>query len=113
MDSDERTWELKDPEIADMDINAFDGKGFISVEYARLINQQLMNRYGFTKSVSSFQIRMPFSKGVLHAVDFHSFAEEFTLSGNEDQQVVDVFGRNRSLKKAQVILTESMFKCVK
>ena len=112
-DSDERTWELKDPEIADMDINAFDGEGFISVDYARLINQQLMNRYGFTKSASSFQIRMPFAKGVLHAVDFHSFAEEFTLPGNNDMQVVDVFGRSRSLKKAHVILTESMFKCVK
>jgi len=67
----------------------------------------------FLHRMSSFQVRMPFAKGVLHSVDFHSFIGEF-LEPSEDgsePMILDMFGRKRSLKEAKIIMTRSMFKC--
>lgn len=104
-------WALSAPQRRAVRINAFDGEGLICREYAKKLNRQLRQRYGFTRKASSFQIRMPFAKGVLHEVDFHGFAKELTLS--DDLTVTDIFGQKRSLKKAKLILTKSMFKCFK
>lgn len=110
---DQDIWILSDQKYGSVKINAFDGEGLISEEYAKKINEQLINTYHFTQKATSFQIRMPFTKGVLHEVDFHSFAKEFSSTGSDDVIIMDVFNRPRSLKKAQIILTESMFKCCK
>jgi len=112
-EDDEDVWSLTDPEIGTVCINAFDGEGLISTEYALKINEQLASAYGFTQRATSFQIRMPFAKGVLHEVNFHEFVKEFSASGSDDVIVMDIFNRPRSLKKAQIIFTESMFKCCK
>lgn len=86
-------------------LNAFDGEGFISPSYARLINEQLnQNR----KNSTSFQIRMPFIKGVLHTVDFHGFLEEYF--NTKSCKIIDIFGKERDLGEAEIILTESMLK---
>lgn len=90
--------------------NSFDGEGIISCELSDKINA-LMN-YG--DSVTSYQIRMPFIKGMLHRVDFHKFLENFaTLKGSSDlpeYKVTDAFEVDRNLMKAHIIIPESMFK---
>ena len=93
-------------------INLFDGEGLLSPDCASAINNYLKclskkNKYKFS---SSFQIRLPFAKGVLHQVDYVKFfVEELGLP--EDNLIVeDFFGIKRDLKKAQIILTRSMFK---
>jgi len=65
------------------------------------------------RMISSFQIRMPFAKGVLHRVDFHSFAGEFLEPSDDGSglMILDMFERKRSLKDAKIIMTRSMFKC--
>lgn len=104
-------------------VTHFDGEGFISPQYAQYLNSFL---YGTEKKATSFQIRMPFVKGMLHKVDFHRFVSEFFdnewISGDshddvcrvqemENLTVLDVFGKRRKIMDAQIILTESMFKC--
>ena len=96
-------------------LNSFDGEGLICPEYAAIINSQLKTKYRFKNDSHSFQIRMPFTKGVLHEVDYNKFFEE-QLSANDDilldqLLIKDAFGIERDLKKVKIILTESMFKC--
>lgn len=88
-------------------VNYFDGEGLISPYFSGLIN----NALALDADATSFQIRMPFIKGVLHEVDFHAFLNEFTVS--DDRIVLDCFGIPRDLSKAHIILTQSMFKCKK
>lgn len=100
------------------DVNLFDGEGLISPLYAELINQQLKKTYGGKNrgKATSFQVRMPFTKGMLHQVNYHSFIQQY--AGKNDQNgeparyiVNDIYGVKRDLSKAQIILTKSMFKC--
>ena len=89
----------------------FDGEGLISPHYALLINQILNNKPD--KYATSFQIRMPFAKGMLHQVDFHGFLDEFCNISQAGYMVKDYFGIERDLTKARIILTDSMFKGAK
>lgn len=94
------------PEVSKefVDITCFDGEGLISPRLAEKINEKI----GGEKPSYSFQVRMPFFKGMLHTVDFHSFLKD---AGVEGKAVVkDVFGRERDLFKANIIVTPSMFK---
>ena len=85
-------------------LNRFDGEGLIDPETAKELNEQL------GENSSSFQIRMPFAKGMLHAVDFQSFFR--SLQGeNEGELIVrDVYGIDRDLAECRLLLTKSMFK---
>ena len=131
-------WKLGEYAEKEVKITPFDGEGFISLAYAREINRQLPLHYGFAvrkktescprsalivneklgghcnsvylKAASSYQIRMPFTKGVLHAVDFKSFLNEY-IGETGELWITDVFGISRDLRKAEIILTKSMFKC--
>ena len=87
-----------------VELNRFDGEGFIDPETAKVLNAQL------GESSSSFQIRMPFAKGMLHAVDFQAFFR--SLQGeNEGKLIVkDVYGIDRDLSRCRLLLTKSMFK---
>ena len=53
----------------DVSITCFDGEGLISPRFAAQIDRVLCGRHIHT----SFQIRLPYVKGMLHQVDFHSF----------------------------------------
>lgn len=92
--------------------NVFDGEGIISPRYAELINRALGHG-----EASSFQVRMPFLKGMLHTVDFHGFIREF--AGGEDGTaqesfvIRDAYGVERDLMKAEIVLPVSMLKCYK
>ena len=110
-----------------LQLTAFDGEGLISPEYSAHINKCM----GYSSGAVSYQIRMPFIKGMLHRVDFKGFIREYVLSGtdenvkrydpekfkiiNEDGseesiKILDYYGKWRELSKAQVIVPESMFK---
>ena len=85
----------------------FDGSGFITPKYASYINKALK-----IKGATSFQIRLPFMKGMLHEVDVHEFLE--TYNGKKGEQLYeDAFGIKRDLSKAHIFITESMFKGMK
>ncbi|MBR3639167.1 MAG: hypothetical protein IKN50_01015, partial [Clostridia bacterium] len=57
----------------DLEVMEFDGEGLISPGYADFIDSLFCGNHVH----SSFQIRMPYIKGVLHEVDFASFLYEF------------------------------------
>ena len=90
-----------------LEINSFDGEGIISAAYAEIINKELFEK-GWAYS---FQVRMPFVKGVLHKVDFKKFVmEQLGLKSLNGVSIRDCFGKDRKLSDAQIILTRSMFK---
>ena len=85
--------------MEDFSVTEFDGEGLISKEYAARLNKTLGGRH------TSFQIRLPFVKGMLHQVDFHDF---FRSAGTT--HLTDLWGVNHPVAKVDVILTKSMFK---
>ena len=99
-------WDIFEERGTGIQIKPFDGEGILSTAFADQINQSL----GPSHQATSFQIRMPFTKGMLHQVDFHSFYRE-TLGTCPHLYVKDAFGIQRNLLEAEVILTKSMFKC--
>ena len=87
----------------------FDGVGFIAPSYGKLVNAALG-----TEEATSFQIRLPFVKGMLHQVDVHGFLDEYNINRSEDSHIyIDAFGIKRDLGKARIFITESMFKAKK
>lgn len=117
----------------------FDGEGLISPTYAAYINEVLSESATSDNSTSStneeadfdneeesiginnsynatsFQIRMPFTKGMLHQVDFNAFINDFTKTNTDDSPlyITDYFGIKRDIRKAQIIVTNTMFKAAK
>ena len=85
----------------DIEITCFDGEGLISKQYARVVDEKLCGK----KVHTSFQIRMPYVKGMLHEVDFKDF---LTLCGTDT--ITDLWGMEHSVRDVDVILTKSMFK---
>ncbi len=85
--------------VEDFSVTEFDGEGLISKEYSARLNKVLGGRH------TSFQIRLPFVKGMLHQVDFHDF---FRSAGTT--HLTDLWGVKHPVAKVDVILTKSMFK---
>ena len=93
------------------DITFFDGEGLISPKLSKRLNT-LLGKKG--KRSTAFQIRMPFTKGMVFETDFHGFIEEYLPGCDEEKLMIrDAFGILRKWKDVQLILTESMFKCFK
>lgn len=84
-----------------IDVTAFDGEGLISKEYAKIIDKKFCGVHCHT----SFQIRLPYIKGMLHEVDF----KEFLLSSGTDT-ITDIFGNIHKVNDVDIIITKSMFK---
>ena len=88
-----------------------------ALEAAGIREEVLRKSEKLLHMISSFQIRMPFAKGVLHRVDFLKFAEEFLggaehgTESREELMIRDMFGRQRALKDVKILMTRSMFKC--
>lgn len=80
-------------------ILGFDGEGLISKEYAAVLNRAIGGKH------TSFQIRMPYVKGMLHQVDFKDFCKS---AGTHF--ITDVWGVKHSVDEVDIILTKSMFK---
>ncbi len=84
-----------------IEIQHFDGEGLISREYASWIDRMYCGAHIHT----SFQIRMPFIKGVVHEVDFRAMFHELGAD-----HVTDYWGEDHLIDDVDLILTESMFK---
>ena len=82
-------------------VTCFDGEGLISKEYAHLVDEKLCGK----KVHTSFQIRMPYVKGMLHEVDFKDYLDR---SGADT--ITDLWGVQHPIQKVDIILTKSMFK---
>ncbi len=82
-------------------VTGFDGEGVISKEYASVVDKVLCGGNVHT----SFQIRMPYVKGMLHKVDFKDF---YKMTGTT--QLTDIWGVKHQVKDVDIILTKSMFK---
>lgn len=86
---------------ADIPITCFDGEGLIYKEYARVVDRAFCGDHIHT----SFQIRLPYVKGMLHQVDF----KDFLLSCGTDT-ITDIWGETHPVRDVDVILTKSIFK---
>ena len=84
-----------------IDVTRFDGEGLISKQYAKAVDKKLCGKHIH----SSFQIRLPFVKGMLHEVDFKDF-----LTSAGCSTVTDIFGVSHPVSEVEIILTKSMFK---
>ena len=87
--------------VGELTVKEFDGEGLISREFAAFVD----DRCGFQHIHSSFQIRMPYIKGVLHEVDFHSLFKELDVP-----YLIDTWGTRHPVNDVDMILTKSMFK---
>ena len=87
--------------LEDLDITCFDGVGLISKEYADVVDKACCGSHTHT----SFQIRMPYIKGMLHQVDFKDF-----LKRSGTQRIVDIWGKAHPVRSVDIILTRSQFK---
>lgn len=86
---------------ADVEITCFDGEGLISPRFAAQIDHALCGGHVHT----SFQIRLPYIKGMLHQVDFHTF-----LTDCGTRTITDLWGVEHRVKDVDIILTRSMYK---
>ncbi len=86
-------------------INYFDGQGVIAPALAMAFEAKMYPGEAGSGRRSSFQIRMPFVKGVLHSVDFRTFLAEQGVD-----RIRDIFGREHAVAELDIILTKSQFK---
>jgi hypothetical protein len=86
-----------------IEINFFDGVGLISTR----LGEKLSEIIGDGRKYTSFQIRLPYIKGMIHKVDFHGFYKEAFPNAN-DIECLD--GLKRKIEDIDLILTESQFK---
>jgi len=84
---------------ADIEITEFDGEGLISAELARKIDIAENHPH------HSFQIRLPYIKGVVHEVDFKSLFAELGIS-----EITDIWGNRQRVSDVELIINKSMFK---
>ncbi len=80
---------------ADIAITEFDGEGLVSPRLAKRLAQ----------GHSSFQIRLPYIKGVVHKVDFAALFAQLQVP-----YILDLWGNRHNPADIDLILTESMFK---
>ena len=80
---------------ADIKITEFDGEGLIS----KRLSDSLDSIH------NSYQIRMPYIKGVVHEVDYASLFDELGVA-----EIVDIFGNKHNPHAVDLIINKSMFK---
>lgn len=85
----------------DLDVLEFDGEGLISFELADSIDSAFVG----ASVHSSFQIRMPYIKGVVHKVDYKAMFRELGA-----EYIIDLWGERHNITEVDMILTKSMFK---
>lgn len=81
----------------DVEVMEFDGEGIISKGLAEKLDSD--------KKHHSFQVRMPYIKGVVHEVDFKKLFSELRV-----KRIKDIWGNSHTVDDVDIILTKSMFK---
>lgn len=87
--------------LQEVKVTCFDGEGLISKSFA----EKLDTAYCGAHIHSSFQIRMPYVKGMLHEVDFQDFFKRYHV-----KMIEDAWGKNHPVESIDIILTVSQFK---
>ena len=82
---------------ADVEVLEFDGEGIISKELSSMLTESGQHH--------SFQIRLPYIKGVVHEVDFKKLFSELRVT-----KMIDIWGNAHAIADVDMILTKSMFK---
>ena len=82
---------------ADVVVLEFDGEGIISKELSSMLTE--------SGNHHSFQIRLPYIKGVVHEVDFKKLFSELRV-----EEIKDIWGNTHAVADVDMILTKSMFK---
>lgn len=82
-----------------IEIEEFDGEGIVSPSLAKKMDNTEEHLH------HSFQIRMPYIKGVVHEVDFKSLYAELDVT-----EIEDIYGVKHPVSEVEMILTKSMFK---
>jgi len=82
---------------ADVEVLEFDGEGIISKELSYMLTESGQHH--------SFQIRLPYIKGVVHEVDFKKLLSELRVT-----KMIDIWGNAHAVADVDMILTKSMFK---
>ena len=96
-----RKYHRVEKRIEELTTLCFDGEGLISKQYAEVLNKAL----GPKRKHTSFQIRMPYVKGMLHQVDYKDL-----LMNAGTMAITDMWGVKHSVEDVDIILTKSMFK---
>lgn len=86
---------------SDVAVTLFDGEGILSPALAEEIDKKFCGKHIHT----SFQIRMPYIKGMMHEVDFHGLFREATVT-----EITDLWGISHPIERVRMILTRSQFK---
>lgn len=86
---------------ADVEVLEFDGEGLISEKLGESLSYDSAGEKGH----ASFQIRLPYIKGVVHTVDFHALFTELGVT-----EIEDIFGVRHPVDEVNMILTRSMCK---
>lgn len=86
---------------SDVKVTLFDGEGVISPAFAKEVDRLYCGQHIHT----SFQIRMPYIKGMVHEVDFHGLFREATVT-----KITDLWGVEHPIERVHMILTKSQFK---
>ncbi|MBR5031908.1 MAG: hypothetical protein IKX49_04285, partial [Clostridia bacterium] len=82
---------------ADVEVLEFDGEGIISKEFAYSLDPSGAHH--------SFQVRLPYIKGVVHEIDLRGLFSELGVP-----KIKDIWGVEHDVNDVQMILTKSMFK---
>lgn len=82
---------------ADVEVLEFDGEGIISKELSSMLTE--------SGNHHSFQIRLPYIKGVVHEIDFKKLFSELRVT-----KMIDIWGNAHAIADVDMILTKSMFK---
>lgn len=85
----------------DIPITCMDGEGLISKTYAATVDKAYCGKHIHT----SFQIRLPYIKGMVHQVDFKGFLRDCGTT-----HIRDIWGALHPVEDVDIVLTRSMFK---
>jgi hypothetical protein len=82
---------------------AFDGEGLVLPEISKVINNHYSQHKGKPgQDHTSFQIRMPYMKGMIHTTDFESFfSEKHDLFGSDPRLILDGTDERRVLAEKE------------
>ena len=86
---------------SDVAVTLFDGEGILSPALTEEIDRLYCGKHIHT----SFQLRMPYIKGMVHEVDFHGLFREATVT-----KITDLWGVEHPIERVHMILTKSQFK---
>lgn len=92
------------------DLNLFDGEGLVSKEFVEELRNELCNKLGNDKykNSNSFQLRLPYVKGMVHSVDIKKFFKSKNIKYIEHVKFPK--DKKYDVNKVKLILTESQFK---